>query len=434
MLKWEELRPVQAMAASLFFKHKRLLLCLPRQYGGKTELGVRLLEDITSRDFPSSSLFLAKSYNSQKKMAREKFMRVFDQKHFSVNTEFIYNKRVPTSCIFMGAIDKNYDAERGGTHSMVHWAEVAFSKLDHGETIEGVFGKVVSPMLSLRDGYALLESTNNGKNGWYDIWNNAKDYGFHRLRLSLSDLVYLGVVSEETYELEKSRFHPDIFKQEFECEWITFLGKAYSEFDEKLHVEDFPGPKPWQKVLCAIDWGYHPSATAVLFAYVENGELRIFDEHYAHKERPEGTKGAIDARFLAYGYTDQLTVADHEQDRIDELNLAGINCGKANKTNVLGARLQIKTLLWKNRLKIHPRCKYTLKDLDAACWDDKKDGEIDYDQCTWGHFDCEAALRYLVRELGKIESEAPIQLPNASDQSSSREWLLRMGAGRHNDN
>lgn len=434
MLKWEDLRPVQAMAASLFFKHKRLLLNLPRQYGGKTELGVRLLEDITSREFPSSSLFLAKSYKSQKKMAREKFMRIFDPDIFEVNTEFIYNKRVPTSCIFMGAIDKNYDSERGGTHSMVHWAEVAFSKLDHGETIEGVFGKVVSPMLSLRDGYALLESTNNGKNGWYDIWNNAKDFGFATLRLSLSDLVYLGVVSQETYELERSRTLPDIFKQEYECEWITFLGKAYAEFDEHTHVADIPGPKKWQAVVSAIDWGYHPSATCVLFAYVENGEVRIFDEHYALKERPDETRGAIEARFLAWEFDEFAAVADHEQDRIDELNRAGIVCGKANKTNVLGARLQIKTLLWKKAIKIHPRCKNLIRDLDAACWDDKKDGELDSTQCTWGHFDAEAALRYLVRELGLFEKAKPIMNPHATDSASAREWALRMGAEReHGD-
>ncbi len=426
MLDWTTLRPLQALAASMFFKHKKLLLCLPRQYGGKTELGVRLLEDITSRPFTSSSLFLAKNHKAQKKATREKFRRIFDPKIFTVNTEFIYNKKVPSSCIFMGAVDKDPDGERGGTHSFVHWSEVAFAKLEHGETIEGVFGKVIKPTLSMTGGYVLMESTNNGKNGWYDIWENYKDFGFTRLKISLSEMVYLGLISPEVYEAEKGETHPDIFDQEYECKFITFLGKAYGEFDPHLHVADIPGPAKWQLVTSGIDWGYHPSATCVLFAYVENGEVRIFDEHYAMKERTDETKAAIEARFLAFDFDQYAAVADHEQDRIDELNLAGIACGKAKKQNVLGARLSIKTLLWKNKIKIHPRCVNLIRDLEAACWDDKKDGELDSSQCTWGHFDAEAALRYLIRELGNAESVKPIENPHL-DPASSREWALKQG-------
>lgn len=426
MLEWSELRPLQALAASMFFKYKKLLLCLPRQWGGKTELGVRLLEDITSRPFTSSALFLAKNHKAQKKATREKFKRIFDSEVFQVNTEFIFNKAVPTSCVFMGAVDKDPDGERGGTHSFVHWSEVAFAKLEHGETIQGVFGKVIKPTLSMTGGYVLMESTNNGKNGWYDIWNNYKDFGMARLKVSLSEMVYLGLITPEQYEAEKAEYHPDIFRQEFECEFITFLGKAYGEFNPDIHVEEFDGPKSWQAVSSAIDWGYHPSATCVLFAYSENGEYRVFDEHYAMKERTDETRQGIEARLLAYDIQEIACVADHEQDRIDELNRAGIPCGKAKKTNVLGARLSIKTLFWKNKLKIHPRCKNLIRDLEAACWDDKKDGELDSSQCTWGHFDAEAALRYLIRELGENENKEPDESPSI-DSATTREWAMKKG-------
>lgn len=425
MLDWDKLNPAQAMAANLFFRHRKLLLVLPRQIG-KTELGVRLLEDITSREFTSSSLFIAKHSNARKKATREKFMRLFDKRQFEVNTELVYLKKVPTSVVFMGSADKAPDSQRGGTYSMIHGSEVAFWKVEGGETVTDFLGKVLQPATSRTNGYAFLESTNNGKNGWYDLWENHKDFGFHRLKLSLSDLVYLGQVTPEFYEETKRQYPPDYFAQEYECEWVTFLGKAYAEFDEKQHVEDFDGPSDWQPTISAIDWGYHPSATCVLFAYVSNGEIRIYDEHYAHKERTEQTKEAIEARHLVWRIEEFAAVADHEEDRIKELNLAGINCGKANKTNVLGARLSIKTLFWQNKIKIHPRCKWLIKDLQAACWDDKKDGELDYDQCTWGHFDAEASLRYLIRELSKFEKKKPAENPHI-DQASGREWLLRQG-------
>ena len=61
----------------------------------------------------------------------------------------------------------------------------------------------------------------------------------------------------------------------------------------------------------------------------------------------------------------------------------------------------------RQQLKIHPRCVNLIRDLEAAVWDAKKEGEIDYGQCTWGHFDAEAALRYLLRELSNAEVDAP---------------------------
>ena len=426
MLDWTQLNPAQAMAANMFYRHKKMLVCLPRQIG-KTELGVRLLEDITDRPFTSSSLFIAKSYNSLKKATREKFMRLFDKRLYEVNTDIVYKKLFPTSAIFMGSADKAPDSQRGGTYSMIHGSEVAFWKIEAGETLAGFLGKVLQPTTAKTGGYTFLESTNNGKNGWYDLWENYQDWGFKRLKLSLSDLLYLGMVTQEYYDETKRTTPPDIFSQEHECEFVTFLGKAYSEFELSQHVEEIPGPLKWQKVISAIDWGYHPSATCVLFAYVHDGILHVFDEHYATKERTDITKLQIFNRLDAFDIGSYAAVADHEQARIDELSLAGIHCGLAKKQNVLGARTQIKTMLWNNKIKIHPRCKFLIRDLEAACWDDKKDGEIDYDQCTWGHFDAEAALRYLVRELGQFEIQKPFENPHQADEGSAREWLIRQG-------
>lgn len=60
-----------------------------------------------------------------------------------------------------------------------------------------------------------------------------------------------------------------------------------------------------------------------------------------------------------------------------------------------------------------------IRDLQTAVWDGKKEGELDYDQCTYGHFDAEAALRYLVRELGKAERQAPLLNPHRDSISQA---------------
>jgi hypothetical protein len=423
-----ELRPIQAMAASLLFKKRRLMLCLPRQEG-KTELGVRLMRDLLGRPVTSSSLFLAKSKAAAKKAVREKFLRLFDPGSFAVNTELVYNKAWKTAQCFIDSVDKDPDRIRGGTQNFVHWSEIAFSRIEGDYTVMDVYDRVIQPMFRKTNGYALLESTNNGKNGWYDLWEMAPEFGFARLRVSLSDLVYLGLCPREEYDALRKTTQPDVFQQEYECEWVTFTGKVYSEFIPGRHIApDMEGPEEWQRVIIAIDWGYTPSATCALFAYVKDGVINVFDEHYQTEELAIKTAESINAIKHRWKIKDFSAAADHEQDRIDELNARGIPCGKAKKVDVLGNRVQIKELFFLNQLRIHPRCAHLIRDLEAAIWHPKKSdkGEIDDSQCTWGHFDAEAALRYLVREFSDFEEEKPEENPfAASDQVSAAEWAIQ---------
>jgi hypothetical protein len=429
MLVWHDLRPLQAMAAALFFKHRRLILVLPRQYGGKTELGCRLGVDLISRPTTKSALFLAKDHPSAKKATREKFLRIAEHKDFSVNTQQIYLRKHPTSVLYIASVDRSPDRQRGGTYAFVHWTEVAFSDIEKGETITGVFDKVVKPTLSLQDGYALLESTLNGKNEFYDLYHDAKAHKMHVLHVSFGQMVDMGLVSQETYDYEKSQYHPDVFRQEFECEWVSFLGKAYPEFLEHHIDADMPEPADWQTLLVAIDWGFKPSATCVLFAYVQDSVLHIFDEHYKMEEMPIETAVAIEVRRRRHGGR-MACVADHDLARNKELVDRGIPCINADKSNVMGARMQIKEMLYFNRIKVHPRCLMTIRDLQAASWDNKKDGELDYKQCSWGHLDAEAALRYLSRMLEEVEASKPEENPvEAFDTASAVAYKIRHQGG-----
>jgi hypothetical protein len=162
----------------------------------------------------------------------------------------------------------------------------------------------------------------------------------------------------------------------------------------------------------------------VLFAYVEDGVVYIYDEHYEKQELAVITADQIEARLQNWRIEKFACVADHEEDRIEELNRRNIPCGKANKVNVLGARIEIKELFYFNRIKIHPRCKMLIRDLEAAVWHPKKEGELDPTQCTWGHWDAEATLRYLIRELSGVESDKPIVNP-FKDVASSAAFDMR---------
>lgn len=407
MLDFRSLKPIQSLITGQFFQHKHLMVMLPRQEG-KTELGVRLMHSLISNPTETrQGLFLAKSKEAGKKATREKMARLFDPSSFKVNTVQVINKGNPAAICFMDSVDKQPSRLRGGSYHLVHWSEVAFSEFDHGVTVDHVYNTVLKPTQRKTNGYSYLESTANGKNGWYDMWENAAKYGFKTIRYPLSLLVEMGLVTEEEYLSLKATM-PDLeFRQEYECDFVTFNGLVYEE-QQKHHVwAEMPNPENWMAVVSGIDWGWQPSATCVLFAYVREGRICVFDEIYGQKIRLEDLQVMIQDKLNDYNIGRYTAVGDHDPDKIAELVRNGINCTAANKVNVLGQRMQIKTLFKNDMLYFHPRCVNTLRDLTTATWDPKKEGDLLYSMCTWGHYDGEAALRYLVRELSQYETKEP---------------------------
>lgn len=426
-LELHTLRPIQSMAISALFKYKRLMLVLPRQYGGKTETGIRLMRDLTGRPFTKTSLFLAKDKNSAKRATREKIMRLFEKELFSVNTENFYLKAVPSSCGFIESVDKEPDKLRGGTYSYIHWSEVAFSKIEQGFSLDDVYQKVINPTTSQTDGYVLLESTLNGKNQFYDLWEDYKDRKFHRLVVPFWMMVEMGLISEEIYLHEKSQYSELVFQQEFECEFVSFIGRSYPEAD--ACITNVIPPRPFDKCVYAIDWGYHPSATSVLFAYKKGEKVIIFKELYKHKQRAPETAVEMQQVFDIYSITNSMGTADHEEDRVDDLNDANISVSKAKKTGVFGTRMLLKNLMHRGLIEIDREgCPNLIRELDICEWDGKKDGDIDYSKDSRGHFDGEASLRYLIREFFDIdedqepEDEKLVKLPG---EQARREHVMK---------
>lgn len=403
------LNPIQCLVVSIFLRKRKMCLMLPRQVG-KTELGVRLSLNLLSENTTRQALFLAKSRPALKKMSNEKFHRLFDKKMFDVNTEKIVRKGNPATSMFLESVDKDPDRIRGGTYHYIHWSEVAFSRFEHQITVLDVMDKILKPTLKVHDGYALLESTANGQNGWYDLWNSASEYGLATLKISYSDMLYLGLLTQKDYDETKNTTHPLVFRQEYECEFVNFLGLVYEDFQEEYHVQNFDIPFGLSMVCCAVDWGFQ-DANCLLAGYRSGDKFYIFDEIYETKQLIEQFANQFKDKIKLWNCDSVAVVADHEPDRIEELQRRGIPCGKAKKADVLGNRIQIKELFWANKLVIHPRCKALIRDLKSATWAERTGSakeDIDYKLCTWGHYDAEAALRYLVRELLEAESTATV--------------------------
>jgi len=395
MLALQELNPAQAMAASMFFRQGKLLLILPRQVGGKTELGCRLAVALLRANMSTSSLFLAKDHPSILKATSEKFSRLCPNSEFKVTTKGITLRKNPQTVHYFSSVDHDPDRARGGTMSYVHWSEAAFSKIEGGATVFDVYQKVLLPSLTVSGGKALIESTTNGMNGFKELYDEAPKLGIATLKLGLDRYVEMGICTQDFFNEQQLLYHPDIFRQELLCEWVTFKGAAYPELDDSHIDPDMLPCQSGEELLLAIDWGYSPSATAVIYAVMRNNVLCIFDERFEFGEQAFTTAEAVYRMTLRSG-SEYRACGDHEPDRMDTLREHGIPVVNAVKRQPLVARTNIKELLYFDRIKFHPKCKNTIEELKSAVWDGKKDGEIDYDMTpNKGHYDCEAALRYL---------------------------------------
>lgn len=420
----QSLKPLQSMIAGVFLREKRIMLMLPRQEG-KTEFGVRVTRSVLHNPVSRNCLFLAKDKPSLKRMSAEKFQRLFPKEQFEVNTAQVYNKKNKSCVAWMESVDKEPDRLRGGTYFYIHWAEVAFSNIEKGYTVNDVYQRVIAPTLRQTNGFVLMESTPNGKNGWFEMWGKAPEMGFKTISISLSQMAEMGLCPRDDYDKLKSETHPDVFDQEYECKFVSFTGRIYHELKQSHIIGTIPSPEPWQQVCLAIDWGF-TAATCVLFLYVRDGYLCVFDEIYGKEMLLDEVAEKIKQKLVDHNIHKVAAVADHDPKNIKELNLRGIPCGLADKVNVLGARLQIKESLFKNRLLIHPRCKMLVRDLEAAEWDPKKPEEIDESKCTWGHFDAEAALRYGIRQYDGFEVAKPQQIHRLHDAGSVAAWRLEL--------
>jgi hypothetical protein len=391
------------MVVAALLKYRRVCLMLPRQEG-KTEVGIRINRQILDTTTMRQTLFLAKSKRSAQKAAREKFHRLFEPSLFKVNTESVIKKSNPRAIGIIESVDKDPDRLRGGTNHYIHWSEVAFSELEKGNTVFDVVTKILMPTLRTTNGFFLAESTPNGENGWSELFSNAKDiFGGHSIRVSLSMLAEMGLVTRKEYDRIKGDNHPLVFSQEYECEMVKFSGLMYEELESWM-IEPFDLPDNLNTVGVGIDWGYIDSS-CMLAGYRYAGKFWIFDEIYHSKMLLEEFSRLMKEHIDLWNAQNIGAVADHDPMRIAELQRRGIPCSNADKSDVLGCRIQIKELLWKDKIRIHPRCKNLIRDLKSISWntDTKtKREDANYNDCTWGHYDAEAALRYLVRNLLEI--------------------------------
>lgn len=444
---FRELNACQIGTLRALVKHKLVALMKPRQVG-KTHLGVWVNREVMRQDSNAQTLFLAKDYPSIIRSTREKFLKLFPSEEFAVSTAGVRHHNVSSEAgrgaSYFAGVDRAPDKIRGGTMAFVHWSEVAFSQFQGGSSFDAVHQTVVLPTLSRTLGYYLLESTPFGSNFWKAFWE--ADNGFLKVKWPLDLCVNLGAITREQVDMMKKSMHPDMFRQEMECEFVTFMGKIYKEYDSARHDAKIPPPESHEKVIVGLDIGYSRSAFCALFGVwrtsIKTGKkrLHIFHQEYEFGLRPEQMARRVFDALRAYdidvttprGRERVACYSDHDEEVIDELRALHVPVDQADKINPFAARLSLKNAFYFDQIEVDPlKCAKLVLEVGAAAWHEKIADEMDErGDPNSGHWDSEAALRYLWRG-SKLEQERPEQTPKHLDTGDENErlaWEMRRGA------
>jgi phage terminase large subunit len=168
------------------------------------------------------------------------------------------------------------DVLRGLYFDGIIFDEFAFSNPE-------AWDKVVRPALADRKGWALIISTPNGRNHFFDIYQFAekkfleKDPNWFAATINAEDS---GVLDKEELKLIRETIGEEAYQAEFMCSFSASVkGAYYKEFLEKLRDKSQIREVPYNPTLdtiVAFDLGMKDS-TVMWFAQQMRDEVRVID-------------------------------------------------------------------------------------------------------------------------------------------------------------
>lgn len=177
---------------------------------------------------------------------------------------------------------------------------------------ERTWTKLIRPTLADFAGWALMASTPEGKNWFYDLWKTGQDptrpdWDSWRMPSWRNPFVYPGgatdegiaqlremldagnIADEMLFDLlgidpEVAALVVDLtdesFNQEIAADFTEFVGRVFKGFDEEVHVGDFDYDPKWTTFACA-DYGFtNPNVWLLLQVDPFGEKVRVMDEVY----------------------------------------------------------------------------------------------------------------------------------------------------------
>lgn len=178
----------------------------------------------------------------------------------------------------IGTENQRYEAMRGTNPRIVFFIE--FSRQHPGAW------DVVRPILMANGGIAIFQSTPNGQNHFYDLWNNVQgNRNWFKCRHTIDETYdhegFRLVTHAQVQEEIENGMPEDFAQQEFWCSFTqgiegTYVGKQMQELEDNDQIEYLPYD-PSYLVDTYWDIGIRKDSMAVWFVQQIGQEVRFID-------------------------------------------------------------------------------------------------------------------------------------------------------------
>lgn len=176
---------------------------------------------------------------------------------------------------------------------------------------ESTWSKFIRPTLADFQGWSIFTSTPEGKNWFYDLWNDGQDTTnpdweswrmpswmnpyVYKMGATVSQILTLRAALEEgdfdwRALIKRIRIDPEVaslvrdlndatFDQEIGADFNTLAGRVFGDFDEEIHVGDYAYNPHWE-TYAAVDYGFTNPFVWLLIQIDPQGRVYIIDEFY----------------------------------------------------------------------------------------------------------------------------------------------------------
>jgi len=174
---------------------------------------------------------------------------------------------------------------------------------EYGDWRPSVFGNVIRPALSDKQGWAVFAGTPKGKNQFWDIYETSQrlPVDWFSLTLSASES---GILPPGELAAAKAQLSKDQYEQEYECSFEAailgaFFGPEMSDATREGRICAVPVDRDLP-VHTAWDLGWRDD-TAIWFYQVLRGEIRIVDFYAVSGADIDDLCNVIEAKAYRYG-------------------------------------------------------------------------------------------------------------------------------------
>jgi len=221
----------------------------------------------------------------------------------------------------------NADAMRGQGFDGVYLDE-------YGDFKPSVWGNVIRPAISDRQGWCVFGGTPKGKNSFWDIYETSKRLPGEWFSLSLTASTS-GLLPLSELAAARAQLSPDQYEQEFECSFEAAILGAFYGIEMRQTTEDgriteveYQNEVP---VHTAWDLGYRDD-TAIWFYQVIRNEIHVIDYYAVSGATINDIAGVVLGKPYRYGKhylphdAKAKTLAAHGKSIIEQLAVhLGIN-------------------------------------------------------------------------------------------------------------